>query len=343
MRRLRACGFAAALFFAASPSWAQDALKQAHEALQKQDVPAAIRILQDAAGKGDTRAQGMLSDVLLNAAPPDQDAPRACKLAQVVSEVGDSMGEAVHAQCLLLGVIKDPQALVHARELARASMQLGDPAGAYMVYVAFILDPANTYIRDGKTDMAAYEALASRPLSARADQVEAFDALGFAALRGNPKAALSLATYLFETVAPGNVARLRDVIGALRKDGNTSPALLQFQQRAGQIVAAGNTKASVKAFADAYRTTLFLVQNTDAVTSGGKRCEEIRVAAIDSGDVQDAEFLPLTSGALKDSYLVRGSWDEVWQFSGCERITRAKIHFTADGWGGARFRSEILP
>jgi len=342
LRTIRAI-FIAASAFAAGASWAQDAMKQAQEALQRNDIPAAVSILQAAANKGDTRAQGLLSDVLLNSPPPTQDPPRACKLANVVAEAGDARGEAVSAQCLLMGVVRDTQALQHARELARASMQLGDAAGAYMLYVAFLIDPANSYLRDGKPDIKAYSALASRPLSARADQVEAFDALGFAATRGHDKAVLSLATFFYETVAPNNVARLRDVIGALRKNGESSPALLQFQQRAGQIVAAGNTKVSVKAFADAYVPTLALAQSADAAKAGGKRCEEVRVAGIDSGDVRDAEFLPLQSPMMKDTFLVRGSWDEVWTFAGCERSTRVLVHFSADGWGGAVFHSEALP
>jgi hypothetical protein len=221
-------------------------------------------------------------------------------------------------------------------------MQQGNAAGAYMLYVAFVMDPANAYMRDGKPDMAAYKALAARPLSARADQIEAFDALGFAASHGHPNAALSLATYFYETVAPNNVLRLRNVIGALLGNSNDpSPALKEFQQRAGQIVAAGNTKASVRAFADAYRVALPVVQAADAAKAGGA-CKEIRVATIDSGDVSGAEYLPLTSPQMDHTYLVRGQWEEVWTFAGCERSTRVLMKFSADGWGGANFDARVL-
>jgi hypothetical protein len=48
-------------------------------------------------------------------------------------------------------------------------------------------------------------------------------------------------------------------------------------------------------------------------------------------------FLPLQSPALRDSYLVKGSWDESWRFEGCGREARVPVHFSADGWGGATF------
>ncbi|HEY8048477.1 MAG TPA: hypothetical protein VIE63_04835, partial [Ramlibacter sp.] len=271
---------------ACSGARAQDAaVQQARDAIKRQDPAAAVKLLEAAAGQGDMQAQAMLADVLLNAPPPVKDPQRACRVAQPVSEAGDSLAEAIAAQCLLMRITPDPKPIEHAREFARASMQQGDPSGAYMVYVAFILDPANSYIHDGKPDMAAYEALAARPLSARAGQVEAFDALGLAAARGHPDAALSLATYFYETVAPNNVLRLRNVIGALLKNGPASPVLTQFQQRAGQIVAAGNTKASVRAFTDAYRQALMLVQAADKAKVGGEACGQLRLATIDSGDV----------------------------------------------------------
>jgi hypothetical protein len=341
-RTVRVAGFALAALLACVQAQAQPVEQQAREALQRQDVPGAIKLLEQGAGKGDIRARAMLADVLLNGQPPYKDSKRACELAQPVAEAGDSLAEAVAAQCLLMRITPDAKPVEHARQFARASMQQGDPAGAYMVYVAFIMDPANTYIKDGKVDRAAYDALAARPLSARGDQVEAFDALGFAAAHGHRFAALSLATYFYETVAPNNVLRLRNVIGALLKNGDAPPALTQFQQRAGQIVAAGNTKASVRAFADAYRHALPLVEAADKAKAGGQACREIRVATIDSGDIDAPEYLPLTSPEMDHTYLVRGHWDEVWKFTGCERSTRVLLRFAADGWGGAHFDTRVL-
>jgi TPR repeat protein len=342
MKIVRAWGFAGAALLACGHALAQPVEQQAREALQRQDIPGAIKLLEQAAGKGDIRARAMLADVLLNGRPPQKDPKRACDLVQPVAEAGDSLAEAVAAQCLLMRITPDAKPIEHARQFARASMQQGEPAGAYMVYAAFIMDPANSYIKDGKVDMAAYEALAARPLSARADQVEAFDALGFAAAHGHSNAALSLATYFYETVAPNNVLRLRNVIGAMLKNGEAPPALVQFQQRAGQIVAAGNTKASVRAFADAYQLALPLVEGADKARAGGQACREIRVASIDSGDVQAPEYLPLTSPEMDHTYLVRGHWDEVWKFTGCERSTRVLLRFAADGWGGANITTRVL-
>lgn len=332
---------AAALALAAAATAVQaQTLEQSQAALKRRDYAAAIAALEPLAQVGDIQAKGRLADLLLNAPAPHKDFSRGCTLAREGGEAGDALAQAAVAQCLV--ATGDPRALPKAREIARMSMAQGEAAGAYMLYVAFIVDPANSYVRDGKADMAAYEALAARPLEARTEQSEAFDALAFAATRGHTTAAVSLATYLYETVAPRNVLRLREVIGALLKSGEKSAPLLEFQQRAGQVVTAGNTHASVRAFVDAYRVALAWAQAIDATATKSKPCGEIRLLELVPHDLVDPVFLPQKNADMQQTYLVNGTWDETWKFGGCGRESRVQVHFTADGWGGARFEVRAL-
>ena len=54
-----------------------------------------------------------------------------------------------------------------------------------------------------------------------------------------------------------------------------------------------------------------------------------------SGEVQDAEYLPLEGNLVKDTYLVKGAWSEYWTFRACGEDVPLKVGFAADGWGGA--------
>jgi hypothetical protein len=56
---------------------------------------------------------------------------------------------------------------------------------------------------------------------------------------------------------------------------------------------------------------------------------------VSTGELQDAEYLPLNGTMVAETYLVKGRWTENWTFQACERQVIVKLDFTADGWGGS--------
>src|SRR5690606_7214433 len=97
---------------------------------------------------------------------------------------------------------------------------------------AFLQDPKNQALRDGKVDPAAYERLAARSLKERTEQVEAIEGLGFAAGRNNPAAGMLLANYFHDTAAPGNLVRLAAIAAMLKRNGHQNAVIERFAREA---------------------------------------------------------------------------------------------------------------
>jgi uncharacterized protein len=242
----------------------------------------------------------------------------------------------LRSRCVLVGVIPSSRRYAEARELARKSLELGDPAGGFMLYLAFHDDPQNTYVRDGKPDFERYRQLAQRSTAQRGEQVEAIDALAFAVGKGHRHAATLLAYYFHDTVAPRNVTRLGALVELLMRNGERTPELERFAREANAVErAAPATKASVRAFLEAYRPAVAAALAGYAVQTGGRSCGEAKLKTVSSGDISGAEYLPLRSPMASDSYLVRGEWAEFWTFEACGENVPVKVTFRADGWGGA--------
>ncbi len=248
---------------------------------------------------------------------------------------------ALRSHCVLAGLTPSDRRHAEARELARRSLQLGDPAGGFLLYLAFGSDPENHYLQDGKPDMAAYRRLGSRTLEQRTEQIEALDGLAFAASKGHVNAALALASYFHETSAPDNLLRLRNLTALLMRNGERAPALQRLAQQAAALHdLAPATKASPRAFLDAMRTAGAAVALAYMAQSEGRTCERPALKAVNSGDVRDPVYLPLTHPSVQNTYLVRGEWAEQWIFLACDRQLAIKVTFRADGWGGASFTAE---
>ncbi|HUR87559.1 MAG TPA: hypothetical protein VMZ74_00595 [Ramlibacter sp.] len=283
-------------------------------------------------------AAGVLVAGVVLAQPSEQ---HACEDAREASRSGDAVLQATYANCLVMGALKEPDALAHARELGRASMKQGNPIGAYAIYAAFAADPAFSFMVSGKPDISKYSSLGALPLESRTEQVEALEALGFAVAKGYPKAMLSLAAYYYETVAPNNVIRVRNIAALMQKSGLKAPYIEQFHKQGAHVASLGETKASIRAFFDAQNVAMFTARA--AMKKDSAPCEQLKLLHVDSGSLADAVFLPLKAASLRDTYLVKGSWDETWRFQGCGREASVIVHFWADGWGGAHFTTRITP
>ena len=282
---------------------------------------------------GLAQAQTPPASALSTPAPALQQACSA-----VPQQPFDGRGLALRSQCVLMGLVASAHPVAEARELARKSLALGEPAGGFMLYLVFNNDPENTYLRAGKPDLDLYRKLGRRGLAQRAEQVEAIDGLAFAAGKGHANAGILLARLFHETVAPRNVARLSALVDLLNKRGEHSPELERFGRQAEAVGrAAPATKASVRAFFDAYRTGVATAIAGYGVQTGGKSCGEASLKSATAGDIAGAEYLPLKSVLAEGSFLVRGEWPEFWTFTACGEDVPVKITFVADGWGRATF------
>jgi hypothetical protein len=263
---------------------------------------------------------------------------KAC--AELPAGAQDARSLALRSQCVLGGAIASERRFAEGRELARKSLELGDPAGGFMLYMVFRSDPANGYLRGGKVDMDAYRRLGARPLAERGEQIEALDGLAFAAVKGHVVGAITLASHFAETVAPHNVERVLGLTSLYLRNGETDPALQRLALQARQVLQFGPTKASIRSFIDASYSAGGAAGYAYVQRNDGKTCERFTPKVLESGEVQGAEYLPLKHKSLANTFLLRGTWAETWNLSGCGQDIPVTVTFVADGWGGASFTAE---
>lgn len=262
--------------------------------------------------------------------------PDLRKLCEAVSmNPADAAEMARRAECVLSGAIPSNDRLGEAKVLSRAAFAKGEMSGGLLMYLAYLADPANRYLRNGKIDTEAYQRLAARSLAERKEQIEAIEALGTAAGRNHVAAATLLAGYFHETVAPRNVSRVGAMSALLQRMGEKSPVVERFGREADAIVKAGQTKTSVRNFFETYQQAEAVVRAAYESQSDGKRCEKPVLRTVSSGDIANAEFLPLEGNLVKDSFLLKGKWTEYWTFDACGTELPVKVGFAADGAGGA--------
>lgn len=322
-------------------------LAESEEALRKRDVPGALRILEGAAAAGNVAAKGRLASYLRTLPPPHRNWERACPLAREASAAGDATGSVTRAECLMTGAEPAPQPFVLARELARNTLKAGFAPGGFTLYMAYSLDPKYRYHgADGKADPARYAALAALPLSARGEQVEAFDGLAQALSAGHVNASLMALAYLSDSSAPGNIDRVIGLGAILNKfKVQLTEQLTASVKVAQEIKRLGKTHASVSAFRNAYTSALTgaVFQMRGLADNNACDLKEIKLVQVAAEPVHDAEFLPISRPPLVSTYLVRGNWIESWTFTGCEKTAVLRMEFSADGWSGAHFKTTYKP
>jgi hypothetical protein len=273
---------------------------------------------------------------------PYRDVERACRLAREASDGGDAIGSVTRAECLITFAEKADEPFALARELARKAQLTGSSAGSFTLYTIFTLDPRYSYVVNGKADTAKYNALAASPISERVDQIEAFGGLADAMRAGHVNAAILALVFLVESSAPGNVDRVLGLATYLQKIGEQIPQRLQpLVRMAQEIKKLGTTHASVSAFNNAFQSAIVAANLQIRGISGVPNCDakDIRLLKVNADPVENAEYLPILKVPLLNTYLVRGNWQETWQFEGCQKNAQIKLNFTADGWSGAKFQT----
>lgn len=257
------------------------------------------------------------------------------RLCETVSmHPADAREMARRAECILAGVLPVQDRIGEARMLARAAHKAGEPSGGLMLYLVYLQDPAYRAVRDGKVDAEVYQRLAARNGFERAEQIEAIEGLGFAAGRNHPAAGMLLANYFHDTVAPRNVSRMGAIAALLARNGEKNEIIDRFAREADVIARTGPTKASARSFLEAYRNAAATATAAFKEQKGGQSCASVELKSLSSGDVAGAAYLPLKGKLVADSYLVKGTWSELWNFHACGTEVPVNVTFQADGWGG---------
>ena len=328
-----------------SPLAHAEAVADAETLLRKGDVAAALRVLEDASADGNVSAKGKLAEYLRGLPPPYGNVPRACALAREAADAGDAFGAVTRAECLITGAEKADEPIALARQLARSAQAKGSVAGGFVLYEIFLLDPKYSYSPGGKVDMNKYNALAATPVAQRGEQIEALNGLASAVTLGHQRAVSGMLGYLIATEAPRNLDRVIGLVALMQRSKVPSPkALAGDVQLAQQIKQLGTTQTSVTTFKNTYSSALLAaaLQIRGIKSDGSCDVKDIKLTHLDGGEpIANADYLPLDK-PLEHSYLVQGSWAESWTFSGCDKTVTVTMAFTADGWGGAQFRSNAI-
>jgi hypothetical protein len=286
-----------------------------------------------ACGAACAQAQSAPAPAAAGKPDPGDELRRLC--ATVSMHPADAREMARRAECILAGVLPAPDRIGEARMLARAAYKAGEPSGGLMLYLVYLRDPAYQAVRDGKVDPQAYKRLAARSGFERTEQIEALEGLGFAAGKNHAAAGMLLANYFHDTVAPRNVSRTGAIAALLMRNGEKNEIVDRFAREADVIARTGPTKASARAFLEAYRGAAATATAAYQEQKGGQVCASVELKSLSAGEIEGPAYLPLKGALVAGSYLVRGTWSEFWNFQACGEEVPVKVTFQADGWGGA--------
>ena len=241
---------------------------------------------------------------------------------------------------LLLSADKTAANLQEAREWARKALSKGDQRSGFYLANAYLADPNNRFIVDGKADHAKYETLAKRTITQRTEQIEALEALAGSAQTGFVPAKLLLATLLYEQSGGAPAER----VAQLLKDVAELPPIYQTLKKNTEVVLAlGPSHASPKLVTDAMMTALMgaagQAQRKDIGT-----CKDVKPVKISNvTPLQDVDWLPLKHPLIANSYPLKGHWTEDWTVMLCSSSYTVHMQFQADGLGGAYHMTQAQP
>lgn len=303
-----------------------------------------MRILEQAANDGNIAAKGMLSSYLRTLPAPHRNTERACVLAREASDSGDPMGSITRAECLITGAEKSEQPVLLARDLARKALKAGNPSAGFILYIIYTADPKYSYLDGGSANLSKYNALASMSISERADQIEAYDGLTLAFRAGHVNAMKITLAYLLESSAPDNISRSIGLANLLQKTGEQIPQnLLLLLRTAQDSQHLGKTHNSALSLINAQKTARIAAEIQMLIAKNECNSKELKLTKIEAEPIANAEYLPIAQLPLAKTYLVRGSWNENWTFTGCNQTAIVRMDFSADGWSGVKFQVSPKP
>lgn len=234
-----------------------------------------------------------------------------------------------------------PKNTEKALAYARQSAKLGDPEGMLLVYVQLRANALNYFDASGKADAAKYDQLAKRPVSERALDQEAQDALYQAAAKGLPLAHLMLANVYGGTVGDNNNQRLLDTSAKI--PGHNNKAVQGYESVIRYMAGLGSSLASPQLFVDAQKTQMLAAMLKTCSAQDAKELSKFpppKLTAIAvATPLSNAVYLPSKVPGYERAYLIEGVWEEDWTYTSCDKSVSLRVRFNADGLGGARFAS----
>ncbi|GGY05448.1 tetratricopeptide repeat protein [Paludibacterium paludis] len=327
---------------AAVPAFAdyQDAMR----AIQKKDYAKALPLMKEEADKNNPDALYALGVIHAQGLGVDKNPAESLKWFEKAAEAGNANAYNLVANAYLTGNGAATD-FTKARKWAQKSADKGDATGQFMVFYAHINDPAFRYFDDtGKIDKARFEQLRKRGPEERKADSNAYTMLAQAAEKGDANALQATLTTLLNANSPGNNARIlamMDKIGTLNERQTALKTTLTESARL------GNSEVGPQAWKGVFATSRETAEaraRADGQLKKG-RCEARDIKLVKtalSRPLANAVYLPVEAPLLKDALLIKGNWQEIWEFDVCGKATPVTLNFEADGMGGSAYQTQSL-
>jgi len=316
---------------------------EALRAFQAKDYPAALGEARKADAAGDVRSSYLLGIMLQAGLGVAADPAQAAALYEKAAKGGvvGAYSKLALAYARGAGVTRDKD---KALALARRAAQLGDPEGAYVLSVVLSNDYLGYLDAAGKPDIVRYTQLAKRPIAERTLDTEARDALYWAAGKGQPQAALTLALALGATIGDGNRQKMQAIIDKMSDSG--LPALQNYGRISRYMDTLGASLATPQLFVDAQMSQALAASMQACGTRDPKDAAKTPPKLVKTAvtkPVANAAYLPSKIAGYERAYMVAGQWEEAWTYSACDKTAVVTVKFAADGLGGATYATEAMP
>ena len=339
MKHARAAALVLVLLGCAAPVFAQQpsappspGFADIARDLNARDFDSAVPKLRALVDRGDPRAMTALAEMMLNGVGVPKDPDAGFALVTRAAEGGDLLGMADLAGCFInaVGTSRD---LEQGRQWARRAAAAGVDLGQVLIDVAYLLDPANAFIRTASRTRPATMRLAG----ARSTSARIRSRLSRCWARGRPgkrTGAVPAAQSLHR-----QRRQFGSCVGGCREAASNHAQLRQERYR-GAGAAAGNRcnhddTPTVCGHAPA------CVPNRAIRPCGICTTAKIVGVAV-LAPVRNAAYLPASVPAVHNLVLLSGEWDEQWIFDVCGSTMDAVVWSTADGMGGAYVKARLL-
>lgn len=313
--------------------------------LQKGDFANALPLLNAAAEKNDSRAMNALA--ILNR--DGSGVLKSERLAIFWFEKAAAMGNISSMNGLTsiyaMGSAETAKDFLKARGWAWISASANDPSGQFNFFQLAILNELSKLDSTGRSNREKYMALAKRTLEERDLDLKAYTMLSRAAEQGDLGALTSVSAVLADNIGQRNAQRNLELLDKL-PTGRLPAQIEQMSQQRKRnylyLKSLGNTYVTASLFSDSLQSA-FIAAGLKAKTQNmacdlrSNRVTKIQI----SRDIVNPQYLPVAATLLKDTLLVKGSWQEIWTINHCGTDIDIPMEFQADGGGGAYFQSKI--
>jgi hypothetical protein len=330
------------LFVVALPSSAD--ITVGRRAYSDKDFAKAFSEFTESANQGGALAKRYLASMYFLGQGTAKDEAHGSKLAHECAEAGDSQCLLMYATSNLVGsgiAVNYAEARLWARKaIASGDAEVLAPTGLILAQ-AYLRDPANAYLVDGKPNMEKYDALAHRTVAQRAEQVEALDALAASAASGFVPARQLLSAVLFEQSGTGTAEKIISLLTGIKDLPATYQRFLTISQQVAQL---GPTRAAPKLVIDCMPVAALTAAShaSRARTNRPPECKDFKVLKfLGPTPIDNVTWLPLKQPLVANSYPLTGTWSEDWSVTACGVVSTVKINFDVDGMGGASWASGL--